>query len=312
MTSRGALAAVAVVAVLAGGCGSGVDSNVGVAGALPAPSGSLRIALPGGPGHVDPLAAATPSEELLVAQINEPLVERLTGPYDDTRRVAGLAMRVRPAGGGTVWHLELRSGIRFQDGSRMDAAAVIANATRWRTTAQGRALLPGLVAADSPRPGFVRLFLDAPDPAFAKRLAAPQLGLVSQRALSPSSGEAATMVHSTDTGTGPFELRQHSRRTALVARNAAWWGTGLRLGPAIDSIAFSYVPTSDSRARMLRRGAVDVAVDLESAAGRALRRDPLVDVQSLGGTVRGVSRSVRGIHGEIPSLQEAWLTTIGG
>ena len=164
MTARRALAGIAVAALLAG-CGSSVGSNVGVAGALPAPSGSLRIALPGGPGTLDPLAATTHSEELLVAQINEPLVERLNGPYDDARRVSGLALRVRPAAGGSVWHVELRPGIRFQDGSRMDAAAVLANATRWRTTSEGRALLPDLVAADSPRPGFVRLFLSRPDPA---------------------------------------------------------------------------------------------------------------------------------------------------
>jgi ABC-type transport system substrate-binding protein len=120
------------------------------------------------------------------------------------------------------------------------------------------------------------------------------------------------MIHPTDSGTGPFELRQHSGHSALIARNAAWWGTGLRLGPAIDSVDLSYVSSSEVRARMLRRGAVDVAEDLDRSAARALRRDPLVDVESAGGTTRGVSRSVRGISGELPSLQAAWLTTIGG
>jgi len=309
--ARAALAGLALSALLAG-CGSSVGSAVGVAGALPAPSGSLRIALPGGPGTLDPLAATTPSERLLVAQINEPLVERLTGPYDDARHVSGVALRVRPARGGAVWHIELRPGIRFQDGSRMDAAAVLANATRWRTTAAGRALLPGLVAADSPRPGFVRLFLDRPDPGFAKRLASPRLGLVSQRALEPSSGEAATIANPTDSGTGPFELRQRSARTVVVARNVAWWGTGLRLGPSIDSITLNYVKGSGARARLLRRNAVEVAEDLAPADATALQRDPLVDVESLGAGSRGVSRSVRGVAGAAPSLQAAWLTTIGG
>ena len=277
MNARAAVAGFAAAALVAG-CGSSVDSNVGVAGALPAPSGSLRIALPGSPGTADPLTAATASQELLVAQINEPLEQVLHGPYGDAQRAKGIALRIRQASGGSVWHVELRPGIRFQDGSRLDAAAVLANATRWRTTAEGRALLPGLVAADSPRPGFVRFFLDRPDPAFAKRLGAPQLGLVSQRALSPSSGDAAVMSHSTDTGTGPFELRQRSSRTVLIARNAAWWGTGLRLGPAIDSVTLTYADSPAARARLLREGAVDVAEDISPGDASALERDPLLDV----------------------------------
>ena len=116
------------------------------------------------------------------------------------------------------------------------------------------------------------------------------------------------MVHPTDTGTGPFELRERSARGIVIARNVAWWGMDLRLGPAIDSISLTYVNSSAARARMLRRGAVDIAEGLAPADARALGRDPLVDVEG----ARGVSRSVRGVSGEVPSLQAAWLTTIGG
>jgi peptide/nickel transport system substrate-binding protein len=303
----------AILTLLAAGCGAHVDSNVGVAGTLPAPSGSLEIALPGRPGSLDPLAARTPAEVLVVAQINEPLAGRLSGPYDELRRVSGIATRIRPAAGDSVWRLRLRPGIRFQDGSRLDAAAVLANATRWRTTAAGQQLLPGLVAADSPRPGLVRFFLSRPDADFAKRLAAPQLGLVSQRALAPSSGDGATMVRNTDTGTGPFELRQRSSRNVVMARNAAWWGTDLRLGPAIDFLTLTYARGSAARARLLRDGAAQVAEGLNPGDAARLGRDPLLEVQNAGAgdESRGVSRSVRGIGGEVPSLQSAWMTTIG-
>jgi peptide/nickel transport system substrate-binding protein len=281
---------------------------VGVAGALPAPSGSLRIALPGTPGSLDPLTATTPAQELLVAQINEPLTRRLSGPFDEVRRVSGVATSVSPAAGHTVWRVELRPGIRFQDGSRLDAAAVLANATRWRTTPAGRALLPGLVGADSPRPGLVRFFLDRSDPTFARRLAAPQLGLVSQRALEPSSGQGAQMARSTDAGTGPFELRQHSARNVVMARNVAWWGTSLRLGPAIDFVTLTFAGSSSARAKLLRDGAAQMAEGLRPADAHALASDPLIDVHG----DFAISRSAEGITGRVPLLQSAWLTTIGG
>ncbi len=291
------------------GCGSTVGSAVGVAGSLPSPSGSLRIALPGGPGSADPLTAATPSERLLVAQIYEPLTRRISGPYNDVRNVPGLALAARPARGHSVWRVTLRPGIRFQDGSRLDSAAVLANAARWRTTTAGRALLPGLIATDSPRPGLVRFFLSAPDPGFARRLASPQLGLVSQRALDPRSGEGAVLAHVTDSGTGPFELREHSTRESLIARNAAWWGTDLRLGPAIDSVTLTYTDSAAERARMLADGTVDVAESLSPAELAGLRDDPLIGTEG----ARGISREVHGIHGEgLPSFQAAWLATIGG
>jgi ABC-type transport system substrate-binding protein len=214
-----ALGALLGCLALAAGCGGSVGPSVGGAGALPTPSGSLAIALPGGPGPLDPLKATTPDEQLLVRQINEPLVERLSGPYDDVRSVPGPALAVRPSSRATEWRIRLRPGIRFQDGARLDAGAVLVNATRWRTTPEGRALLPGLVAVDAPRPDLVRFFLDSPDPAFGRSLASPRLGLVSPRALLPRSGDGATLKRTMGTGTGPFELRQRSANTVVIARN---------------------------------------------------------------------------------------------
>ena len=120
------------------------------------------------------------------------------------------------------------------------------------------------------------------------------------------------MTHPTDTGTGPFELRQHSAHSALIARNAAWWGTELRLGPAIDSVALSYVDSSATRARMLRTGAADVAEGAcASRRAGARARSRWSTFRAPAGRARGLAIGAW-VSGEIPSLQAAWLTTIGG
>lgn len=301
---------VAIAATLASaGCGSSVSGPIGAAGALPAPSGTLVIALPGRPGTLDPLLAATSSQQLLARQLYEPLAETLTGPYDDLRRVAGPARSVRGSSNAEIWRVRLRPGIKFQDGSRLDAAAVLANAARWRATPAGRALLPGLTAADSPRPDLVRFFLDRSDPRFRARLASSRLGLVSPKALASAAGPASGRA-----GSGPFELRQRSARQVVIARNASWWGTGRRLGPALDTVELHYVPGAAARAKLVRTGQAQIATGLTSTLATSLARDPLISVRGHGTAgLTALERSVRGVGfaARAPALSGAWLTTIG-
>ena len=73
-----------------------------------------------------------------------------------------------------MWSLKLRTGVRFQDGTQLNAEAVVANAERWRTDQVGQVLVPGLVAADAPSPNLVRLILAQPDANLPVRLADPR------------------------------------------------------------------------------------------------------------------------------------------
>jgi len=241
----------------------------------------------------------------------EPLIERLAGPYGDVRRLSGLARSARPLAGATVWRLLLRAGVRFQDGTLFNASAVLANAQRWRTTDAGRALLPGLVAADAPRPDLVRLFFDHPTRDVPRLLSNPRLAIVSPRALEAGSGE---LRHPERAGTGPFELRERGPSEVVVARNTGWWGTRHQLGPALDQVQFRVVPSAAERLTLLRRGEVQVADRLSAGDARRLARDPLLSaLPSPGGTALGLERSVRGVNSatQIPSLSGAWLTRIG-
>src|SRR5207253_117257 len=125
----------------------------------------------------------------------------------------------------------------FQDGSPLDASAVVVNAERWRASAAGRALLPGLEAADAPRPDLMRLFLARPLADVRRRLASPRLGIVSPRELTGGRVERPTGA-----GSGPFELRRAAGPSVVLARNTGWWGTAHGLGPALDQIALRVVP----------------------------------------------------------------------
>jgi peptide/nickel transport system substrate-binding protein len=311
-TAGAALLAAASVALVCAGCGGSDDASPS-SGAVASAGhgGTLTWALADRPAELDPLFARSPSERLVSRQIHEPLIAELAGPFDDPRRVAGLALSARPTSDDRAWRLRLRPGVRFQDGTPLDARAVIANARRWQ--AQGRLPAEPELFAFSPRPGQVTFKLAVADPLFDRRLASPRLGVVSRRALGAAGSQPLTAAQAADSGTGPFELREHDADGLLMARNGDWWGSDHGLGPEIDQLALPVVADPAARVTELADGDLQVAAELDSDEARRLRRDPLLDALPDGyGTATGIERSVRGIPPRVPapSLNAVWLTRI--
>jgi peptide/nickel transport system substrate-binding protein len=204
-------------------------------GSQPTPSGTLRIAIPDRPDSLDPLLATSAADRLVVGQIYEPLTRAVSGPYGEGVSQPGLALWARAGAGGTIWRIRLRPGVRFSDGAHLNAAAILQNAMRWRTTAEGQALLPGLVAADAPAPDLVRFIFDRPVADLVHRLASVRLGVVSPRALrSPDAG--SRLAHGLAAGTGPFELHRADSREILLARNARLAALELALRRAVAEL----------------------------------------------------------------------------
>jgi peptide/nickel transport system substrate-binding protein len=316
--SGAAPAALVLAALALGACGDGDGEDAGAGDERPAEGGALTFALASEPDELDPLYAEDRSSLLVARQIHEPLTDSLSGPYGDVREIPGLAPFTGSSGDDSVWRFRLRPRVRFQDGEPFNASAVLANAERWIAAPEGRELVPGLVAVDAPRPDLVRFILDRPDPAFPERLASPRLGLVSPRALRSRDGGAARIdppAVLTGSGTGAFELRElDSEGPVVLARNADWWGTRFDLGPALDQLVFRVIAEQARRIAMLVGGETEVADRLTEADALEVRANPLLTTAGGGrGPLIGFERSVRGIGpgGGVPTLSDAWLTTIG-
>src|SRR5436190_16355551 len=215
-----AVAFLGFAAVMAG-CGGGSAESVSP-GTPPSPTGTLAIAIPAAPGTFDPLRARTAADRLVLGQIYEPLTRGLSGPYGETRQQPCLALSAESGAHDTIWRVRLRAGVRFQDGARLNASAVLENAQRWRTTAEGQSLLPGLAAVDAPRPDLVRFIFDAPDPNLMAQLASVRLGMVSPRVLRSQRG-LARLANGLGDGTGPFGIHDRDAGRVLLARNPRWW-----------------------------------------------------------------------------------------
>jgi ABC-type transport system substrate-binding protein len=312
----GAAILLASTLVALAGCGDDGEEAPNGAG-LPRAGGGgeLSYALPRLPATLDPLAAQGRAATTVARQLHEPLIERLAGPYGQTGRVAGLALSARPTPDRTIWSVTLRSGVRFQDGTPFNAAAVLANARRWQTDPTGRQLLPDLFAVDAPRPDEVRFLLDRPVPDLRSRLADPRLGIVSPRALDPEGGGDPRFLESVaGSGTGPFQPGPEGPGRRALSRFAGWWGSPLGLGPALDGVIFVAAPQPGQRLRILQDGSVQVADPLGRAGLRAAETDPLL--ATVGGPLTGIGMegSVRGIDSArfVPVLSGVWLTRLRG
>ncbi|MGH2993570.1 MAG: ABC transporter substrate-binding protein [Solirubrobacterales bacterium] len=115
-------------------------------------------------------------------------------------------------------------------------------------------------------------------------------------------------------GAGPFELRERTGETIVIARNVAWWGTRADLGPALDQVELRVVRPDRERLAPLREGTVQIADSLPASAAPEIRGDPLLTyVGGERGEVLGVERSVRGIESAsaVEPFSEVWLTRIG-
>lgn len=307
------VAALASLSLLAG-CGGEDETTVPElpASARPGEGGTLALALAARPRRIDPLLATDRSSQLISRQLHEPLVDTVTGPFDDARQLPGLAQAYRPSGDRAIWRFELRERVRFQDGTPFNASAVLANTDRWLASDEGRELLPAVAAVDAPRPDLVRFVLSEPDSDFPRLLAAPQLGIVSPKAL--RSRPDAPIARGAPTGTGPFELRLLEPDRALIVRHVDWWGARLRLGPALDQIEFPVVADETERFELLALGEVEIADQLSADTVRELISQPLLTYEGgVDGPQIGLERSVRGLRvtDGIAVLSGVWLTTIG-
>jgi ABC-type transport system substrate-binding protein len=312
-----ALFLVALAAATAAGCGGGGDGSTRAGAGLPPAGGggALTYTLPTLPATLDPLAATDRAAQTVSRQIYEPLVERLTAPYGQGTPQPGLALSVRPSPDRTTWSVTLRTGVRFQDGTPFNSAAVLANARRWSSDPVGRRLLPDLFAVDAPRPDEVRFLLDKPISDLVARLGSPELAIVSPRALEPQTGKGASFRQETaGSGTGAFEVGPSTTGRLELSRFAGWWGSATGLGPALDGVTFLPAPQAAQRLSLLQQGAAQVADPLGPGELRAAERDPLL--VTVGGPVRGIGLegSVRGIDSAraVPVLSGIWLTRLTG
>lgn len=196
-------------------------------------------------------------------QMGKAIYEPLTAPNADGDYVPFLAESIEPNEGYTTWTTKLRPGIKFHDGTDLNAEVVKNNIDAYRGAYSGRdAVLFSLVLSDI---SDVTVVDDLTVQTTTKTpwVTVPaylhgggRLGIMAQAQL-----DDADNCHSNLIGTGPFMLEEWSPNDHFTAiRNPDYWQSdsqGNQL-PYLDKITFRPFPDPDARANSLLSGQLDM------------------------------------------------------
>jgi peptide/nickel transport system substrate-binding protein len=173
---------------------------------------TLVVGLLADPGRLDPHRATDLLSAAVVVNVCEPLVRFRPG---GSRPEGALATTWATIDRRT-WTFTLREGVRFHDGTPLDAEAVVANLERLRRL---RAF-PG--RAERAGPYVVTIALDRPDAALLATLSQPFFALQSPKRLTDDLADRAV-------GTGPFRLASVRPGQVELEANPDYWAGPPRL-----------------------------------------------------------------------------------
>ncbi|ALC25663.1 ABC transporter substrate-binding protein [Streptomyces sp. CFMR 7] len=155
--------------------------------------------------------------------------------------------------GDRAWEFTVRRDAAFQDGTKLDAAAVARSLTAaQKASPKPRVLSDTTLTATAEGAGTVRITTKDADPLLPQRLANPSLSILSAAAYGKDGGKVNPAGHAT----GPFTLAKvNGAVSATLERNDTYWGAKAK-APGVD---VKFVADGTARANALRTKDVDVA-----------------------------------------------------
>lgn len=231
------------------------------------------------PVSLDPHRATDIVSAAIVSNVCEPLVRYRA---DGSRPQAALATTWASTDG-RVWTFTLREGVRFHDGTPLDAEAVVANLEALRRT---RAF-PG--RAERVGPLIVSVVLERPNGALLATLSQPFFAMQSPRELRRGSLRPV--------GTGPFRMATWRPGEVVLEAHPGYW----RGPPRLQKVVFRRYRDEEALAAALRQGEVDVTSSLTAERLDLLHDDPRLALDSQ----TGLNIAFLSVNNERPPFKDA-------
>ncbi|MFF7249318.1 ABC transporter substrate-binding protein [Embleya sp. NPDC008237] len=261
---RLAAGALALAAGLVSCSGSTGHTGTGADAGPPRDGGTLTFATDKEPDCYDPHVSPADITAVVMRNVFDSLVAEEPGG----KFVPWLASSWTLSPDGTTYTFELRTDVRFTDGTPFDAEAVKANLDHIAapaTKSQYAASLIGSYQSTTVTgPHTVQVRLARPFAPFLHALGTTYLGMHSPRTLRTQAADLCAGGPAT-VGTGPFRFTAHTKgQQDEFARNPDYtWAPANAAHPGaahLDKLVIRYLPTGSVRVGTLRSGQVD-AID---------------------------------------------------
>ena len=196
----------------------------------------------------------------------------------DTTIHPGLAKEWEVSEDGLTYTFHLQEGVKFHDGTDLNAEAVVKNVERWKGgaeeqfyyyhsmfKAEGENVIASVEAADDLTVVFT---LSRPQAPFLKNIAMSPFAIAS-----PAAFEAAgDKFGDSPVGTGPFKFVEWKRNDSItVEKNEEYWQEGL---PKLDTIIFRAIPDNSARLNALMTGEIDLADGVNPSDSTTVESNP--------------------------------------
>ncbi len=242
--------------------------------AAPQKGGTLVYAAPGSADKLDPTVTTDNMCEEVVFMIHDNLLR-----YSPDLKIKGqLAEKWESSRDGLTWTFWLRKGVKFHDGTDLDAEAVKFNFDRWigpekpfRAYALFGPIVKSVEAADRYT---IRVHLRNPFSSFPSYLCHPAGGIVSPTHFKKYGADIAR----NPCGSGPFKFKEWVKGDHLtLVRNENYFDGA----PYLDAIIIKPVAEEATRVMQVQTGQVHATTSIPSEMLPQLKSNPRVDVFSI-------------------------------
>ncbi|MCU0504609.1 MAG: ABC transporter substrate-binding protein [Chloroflexi bacterium] len=296
------LAAGAIVAIVAAACGQGASpapatqapaseapatqapaseapatqapAETPVAG-TPKEGGTFVVAIPGDLNRTDPALVDDANSTYVLSQVLETLVTLKPGTGGEIVPALAESWSISPDG--LQYTFKIRQGVKFHDGTDLDAAAVKTNFDRWMTIPQAyvdlgytyyidTVITPAVKSVEAPDPTTVVVTLNDANSAFLIQMTLTPFAISSPKALVDGDASAPDFANNkyatggppAAVGTGPFTFKSWVPGTEVVlVKNPGYWNAAAG-GPYLDQVTFKPITDSTATLNAIQAGEVDL------------------------------------------------------
>ncbi|HEX3348532.1 MAG TPA: ABC transporter substrate-binding protein [Acetobacteraceae bacterium] len=254
---------------------------------------TLVIGMAADPTGLDPEAVANNTSGFVMATIYDSLVKYKTGT---TAVAPGIAEQWDASEDGLTYTFHLRRGVKFSDGTPLDAKAVVWNVDRLLNKQN-----PQYIYNTGPVEGFIEFTygdvasyravddntvefkFKQPNAPFLNSIAMVWNGLVSPAAAEKYGKD----LRNHPVGSGPFVFREWRQRDQVILdANKNYWGGA----PKVDHLIFKEYPDPQAAVLALKRGEIQILADVATPTIPTIKSDASLELLTQPGlTVSGVA-----------------------